>query len=236
MLGRRRHRVGGPGPSTAPEFAKSGRHGPGNRHTALTLRPARPAVQPAPLAHVRCLAAGPDPDPVRGLERRRQGDLELPPAGHREPARLRPPRRPLPRRQGRHRPDRLQGTRRLARGRGQPGADRGLDQEGPRAEGRGQRREPVRRGRPPDARTAGSGSPRSTTRRARTTSSPATSRTSRRRRSPPAATRSRSSTAGPAPRSFASKTARDPRRASASSPRRSCCCSRSDRWWRRPSR
>ena len=61
-------------------------------------------------------------------------------------------------------------------------------------------------------------------------------RTSRTRRSPPAATRSRSSTAVPAPRSFASRTARGPRRASASSPRRSCCCSRSDRWWRRPSR
>ena len=48
--------------------------------------------------------------------------------------------------------------------------------------------------------------------------------------------RSKSSTAVPAPRSFASATARAPRRASASSPRRSCCCSRSDRWWRRPSR
>ena len=39
---------------------------------------------------------------VDRLERRRQGDLELPAARHREPARLRPARRALPGGQGRH--------------------------------------------------------------------------------------------------------------------------------------
>ena len=139
----------------------------------LAFCPPRANLQPPPLAHVRRLAAGPDPDPGRRPERRRQGDLELPAARHREPACVRPASRALSGRQRRHRPDRLQGSHRLA----QDPANRfriAASLKEVRAQkdvasvaspfGEGGRLTK-------DGRI---GSPRSTTRRARTTSSPTT--------------------------------------------------------------
>ena len=113
---------------------------------------------------------------VVAVERRRQADLELPPAGNREPARLRPAGRALPGRQGRHRPARLQGAH-AARSKdpANKARDRRRAQEGRRRRHRSPASQsPFSRGRPADQGRPHRRRQRSPTRRARTTSSPTT--------------------------------------------------------------
>ena len=109
---------------------------------SLSLRSSRPRLQPPSVADVLALAARARRHPGHRVERRRQADLELPPARDREPARLRPARRALPGGQGRHRPARLQGAHGHARRtRATKARDRRRAEEGRRrAVGRDRRR------------------------------------------------------------------------------------------------